>query len=97
MYPEIKESNYMAKSGEYKVDRAASPTMLNTLMYKMCYYRFGSMYTDQGKPTGWDRVRNVEIGLKDFELEVLEEAYTTEHWIVRIYKVKQPENRSGSI
>jgi len=39
------------------------------------------------KPTGYDRVRNAEIGNKDFELDVLEEAYTTEHWIVRIYKV----------
>lgn len=35
-------------------------------------------------------MRNAEIGNKDFELDVLEEAYTTEHWLVRIYKVKPP-------
>ena len=29
---------------------------------------------------------------KDIKLDHLEEAYTTEHWIVRIYKVKKPEN-----
>lgn len=46
-----------------------------------------------GKPPGYDRVRNSEIGNKDFELDVLEEAYTTEHWLVRIYKVKDLENR----
>ena len=67
-----------------------------------------------GKPSGYDRVRNAEIGNKvsghqykcppqitlpsvnsfqEFELDVLEEAYTTEHWIVRIYKVKDLENR----
>jgi hypothetical protein len=46
-----------------------------------------------GRPTGYDRVRNSEIGNKDFELDFLEEAYTTEHWIVRIYKVKPQENR----
>jgi len=46
-----------------------------------------------GKPTGYDRVRNTEIGNKEFELEVLEEAYTTEHWLVRIYKVKDLTNR----
>ena len=40
-----------------------------------------------GRPPGYDRVRNAEIGNKDFELDVLEEAYTSEHWIVRIYKV----------
>lgn len=48
-----------------------------------------------GKPPGYDRVRNVEIGNKDFELDVLEEAYTTEHWIVRIYKVKDLPNRGA--
>ena len=46
-----------------------------------------------GKPAGYDRVRNAEIGNKDFELDVLDEAYTTEHWIVRIYKVKDMPNR----
>lgn len=40
------------------------------------------------RPPGYDRVRNAEIGNKDFELDVLEEAYTTEHWLVRIYKVE---------
>lgn len=52
-------------------------------------------HTCTGKPPGYDRVRNAEIGNKDFELDVLEEAYTTEHWIVRIYKVKDLENRGG--
>jgi len=42
------------------------------------------------RPPGYDRVRNAEIGNKDFELDVLEEAYTTEHWLVRIYKVHPP-------
>lgn len=46
-----------------------------------------------GKPPGYDRVRSAEIGNKDFELDVLEEAYTTEHWLVRIYKVKDLPNR----
>lgn len=41
------------------------------------------------RPPGYDRVRNAEIGNKDFELDVLEEAYTTEHWLVRIYKVSK--------
>ena len=38
---------------------------------------------------------NAEIGNKNFELDMLEEAYTTEHWIVRIYKVKDLPNRGG--
>ncbi|KAI1289677.1 Dolichyl-diphosphooligosaccharide--protein glycosyltransferase subunit STT3A [Halotydeus destructor] len=89
----IKESDYYTPSGEFRVDKEGSPTLLNCLMYKLCYYRFGSVYTESGKPPGWDRVRSTEIGNKDFQLNHLEEAYTTEHWLVRIYKVKDLSNR----
>jgi len=57
------------------------------------YYRFDEMNTEHGKPTGWDRVRNAEIGNEGFDLEYIEEAFTSQHWLVRIYKVKDPENR----
>lgn len=66
---------------------------INCLMYKMSYYKFGLVYTEGGRPPGFDRVRGAEIGNKDFNLDVLEEAYTTEHWLVRIYKVKPLPNR----
>jgi len=91
--PNIKEKDYFTPAGEFRVDSEGSPVLLNCLMYKMCYWRFGQVYTDMGKPPGYDRVRNVEIGNKDFELEHIEEVYTTQHWLVRIYKVKDPENR----
>ena len=42
-----------------------------------------------------DDVTNGSVVGQDFELDVLEEAYTTEHWIVRIYKVKDLENRGN--
>ena len=44
-------------------------------------------------PSGFDRTRNVEIGNKNIKLHYLEEAYTTEHWLVRIYRVKKYANR----
>lgn len=50
--------------------------------------------TEHNKPTGYDRVRGYEIGLKDYELQHLDEAFTSEHWIVRIFKVKRPANRA---
>ncbi|KNC46998.1 dolichyl-diphosphooligosaccharide-protein glycosyltransferase subunit STT3A [Thecamonas trahens ATCC 50062] len=87
----IIESEYFSPKGEFKIDSSGSPRMLNCLMYKLCYYRFGEVYTDGGQPAGYDRVRQVEIGNKDIELDYMEEAYTTEHWLVRIYKVKDPE------
>lgn len=50
-----------------------------------------------GKPAGYDRVRNAEIGIKNVTLHVLDEAYTTEHWLVRIYRVKDYDNRGGKM
>ena len=49
-------------------------------------YRFGELQLDYHHPSGYDRTRNVEIGNKDISFEHLEEAYTTEHWLVRIYR-----------
>ena len=57
----IHENDYYTKNGEFRVDREGlviqsqcvfnfhknrSPTMLNCLMYKLCYYRFGTVYTE---------------------------------------------------
>lgn len=90
--PNIKEAQYLNNRGEYRIDSSASPALLNSLMYKMCFYRFGEMMTEYQQPPGFDRVRHVEIGNKDFELKHIEEAYTTEHYLVRIYKVKKQNN-----
>ncbi|CAM6039414.1 unnamed protein product [Sphagnum compactum] len=92
VFPIIKEQDYL-NNGEYRVDSQAAPKMLQCLMYKLCYYRFGEINTEYGRPTGWDRARGIEIGNKDVELEYLEEAFTTSNWIVRIYKVKPSANR----
>uniref|UniRef100_A0A8C4WY65 dolichyl-diphosphooligosaccharide--protein glycotransferase n=1 Tax=Eptatretus burgeri TaxID=7764 RepID=A0A8C4WY65_EPTBU len=46
-------------------------------------------------PPGFDRTRNAEIGNKDIRLSHLEEAFTSEHWLVRIYRVRRPGNRQG--
>eukprot|EP00058_Branchiostoma_floridae_P024081 XP_002609571.1 hypothetical protein BRAFLDRAFT_101929 [Branchiostoma floridae] len=115
---EIREGDYFTPQGEFRVDKAGSKTLLNCLMYKLCYYRFGEMQVstlivssmnclmyklcyyrfgemqlDFRTPPGFDRTRNVEIGNKDISFQHLEEAYTTEHWLVRIYKVKKQDNR----
>ncbi|XP_070550384.1 dolichyl-diphosphooligosaccharide--protein glycosyltransferase subunit STT3B-like [Ptychodera flava] len=93
---DIKESDYYTPNGEFRVDSGGSPTLLNCLMYKLCYYRFGEMQLDFRSPPGFDRTRNVEIGNKDIDFKHLEEAYTTEHWLVRIYKVKDLDNRESA-
>jgi len=88
---DIRESDYFTERGEFRVDSEGSPTLLNCLMYKLSYYRFGDLKLDYHTPAGFDRTRNAVIGNKDFDLTYLEEAYTTEHWLVRIYRVKKPD------
>lgn len=44
----IKEIDYYSSSGEFRIDKEGSPTLLNCLMYKMCYYKFGQMFTEGG-------------------------------------------------
>ncbi|CAH8594761.1 unnamed protein product [Dicrocoelium dendriticum] len=89
---EIQERDYLTDRGEYRIDSSAPPKMLNSLMYKLSYYRFGEVRMDMRNPAGFDRTRSVEIGKKHFKLEYLEEAFTSEHWLVRIYRVLPPQN-----
>ncbi|KAF9808192.1 hypothetical protein SFRURICE_017344 [Spodoptera frugiperda] len=84
---DIHEADYFTERGEYRVDSEASKTMLNCLMYKLSYYRYDS----GGSPPGYDRTRGALPGNRGFKLTYLEEAYTTEHWLVRIYRVKKPD------
>jgi dolichyl-diphosphooligosaccharide--protein glycosyltransferase len=57
--------------------------------YKMSYYNYGSLF-----PPGQaqDRVRGVRLPDEGPVLNTLEEAYTSENWIIRIYKVKDLDN-----
>lgn len=87
---EIRERNYFSDKGEYRVDSEASPTMKNSLMYKMSYYRFAELYGGRDAP---DRVRNQNIPAdRKIHLDTVEEAFTSQNWIVRIYKVKDLDN-----
>ena len=56
-------------------------------MYKLSYFRFSEASLLTTGRRGFDRVRNVEIGVQDIKLRYFEEVFTTEHWMVRIYRV----------
>ena len=79
----------------YRMDAGGAPAMLNSLMYRMCYYNFDRVAVQGGRPMGFDRVRNVEVGVKNIVLNRIDEAFTSENWIVRIYKVRRPPNRAS--
>ncbi|KAG0246062.1 oligosaccharyl transferase STT3 subunit [Mortierella sp. GBAus27b] len=89
VYPnEVKEINFFTPRGEYKVDHEATPTMKESLMYKMSYYRFSELANGNAV----DHVRGARMPSEGPTLSVLDEAYTTMNWLVRIYKVKDLDN-----
>lgn len=57
--------------------------------YKMSYYNYNSLF-----PAGQaqDRVRGSKMPAEGPQLNTLEEAFTSENWIIRIYKVKDLDN-----
>ncbi|SCU84606.1 LAFA_0D10902g1_1 [Lachancea sp. 'fantastica'] len=86
---EIKEREYFTASGEYRMDEAAPQTMKDSLMYKLSYYRFPSLFNGV---EGQDRVRGQRIRQQDVgDLDYFEEVFTSENWIVRLYKLKEQD------
>ena len=55
----------------------------------MSYYNYNSLF-----PAGQaqDRVRQVKLPAEGPQLNTLEEAFTSENWIIRVYKVKDLDN-----
>ncbi|GAA5837852.1 hypothetical protein JCM3766R1_001495 [Sporobolomyces carnicolor] len=86
---EVNEQKYFTPRGEYRLDDQASETMKNSLMYKMSYYRFHELF---GGGPAQDRVRQQTIPAASIQLDTLDEAFTSENWIVRIYAVKKEDN-----
>ncbi|KAI5296573.1 oligosaccharyl transferase stt3 subunit, partial [Ascosphaera atra] len=86
---EVNERAFFTDRGEYRVDEEAAPAMKNSLMYKMSYYNFNSLF-----PGGQavDRVRGSRLPSQSPVLTTMDEAFTSENWIIRIYKVKDLDN-----
>lgn len=92
VYPEIQEKNYLSESGMYTIGEGASSTMVNSVIYKLSYYRFAEMSDQTGGMRAFDKVRRTAIAKPDVTLKYFEEVYSSTHWMVRIYKVKDEPN-----
>ncbi|KAJ9468157.1 Dolichyl-diphosphooligosaccharide--protein glycosyltransferase subunit STT3 [Diplonema papillatum] len=97
VYPEVQETDYLNGNGQYRQDASAPTRLVDSMMYKMCYFRFDEMATQaagsnsSATELGYDRVRRVVVGGKNISLTRIEEAFTSEHWMVRLYRVlKEP-------
>lgn len=84
----VRERDFLTANGEYRVDaQGATPAMRNSLMYKMIYQGISAL----GPAGAFDRARQAPLHGVDPKLSILNEAYTTENHMVRIYKVKRPD------
>lgn len=92
VFPEIREPDYLDKYGQYRVDNEMGPALRDCLVYKLSYYNFAEMGPLMGLPRGFDRVRNTVIGRTDIKLQYFEEVYTSQYWMVRIYRVLDKPN-----
>jgi dolichyl-diphosphooligosaccharide---protein glycosyltransferase len=65
------------------------PRLIHSYRYKMSYYNYHALF-----PAGQaqDRVRGARLPTESPTLNTLEEAFTSENWIIRIYKVKDLDN-----
>ena len=48
VFPEVVEDEYYSSSGAYTICAPVSKRMRESLMYSMCYYRFGETWTAGG-------------------------------------------------
>lgn len=85
----VNEKDYLTSYGGYTVDDDAGKALKKSLMYKLSYYRFGEASRDSRG--AFDRVRQTVVkDASSIKLKYFEEAFTSENWMVRIYRVKKP-------
>ncbi len=89
VYPdEVKERDFYTPAGSFALDASSTPTMRNSILYKCVYHRMGEL----AGPRATDMVRQVPIGEVNPKLNVLEEVFSSERFMVRIFKVKNPDS-----
>jgi len=75
--------------GSLRVDEDAKEAFLKSVMFKMSFYGFEETGKEEGGyEYGYDNVRKQRVAIGNIELDNLQESYTSERQIVRIYKVK---------
>lgn len=87
------EAIYLNDKNQFDVGENASIALQSSVTYKLCYHNFDKISTVFNEPKGYDRARNVVVsGAKNIHLDIFEEAYTTSHWMMRLYAVKEKPN-----
>ena len=68
--------------------------MRDSRMYKTTYHRYNELF---GGQAGMDRARNSRGPSTSPQLATLDEVFTSENWLVRIYQVKKEDALGRSL
>jgi dolichyl-diphosphooligosaccharide--protein glycosyltransferase len=74
--------------GGYLVGEKMAVNMTSAAIYKFWYHNFAKFTISPHIPAGTDLTRRSKIhGIEKIKLRHFQEAFTTKHWIMRIYRV----------
>ncbi|CDJ65283.1 hypothetical protein ENH_00006790 [Eimeria necatrix] len=91
VFPDMQQSDYLGPKGQFTVGEGAPNALLNSLLYKLSYQHFGKA------TKGFDFARKTQVNTGDIVLKHFEEVFTSENWVVRIYKVRKADNRDAKM
>jgi dolichyl-diphosphooligosaccharide--protein glycosyltransferase len=78
---------YLAPNGGYLIGPGMTHNMSSSAMFKFCYNRFAKFNFGGQVPPGVDILRRASIAEVPVRMSRFEEAFTSQNWIVRIYRV----------
>ncbi|KAJ8575455.1 hypothetical protein ON010_g3758 [Phytophthora cinnamomi] len=89
---DVMESEFQV-NGRYIFHENATLAMTQSVLYKLSYFEFNQVESvppqeGDGPVFGWDLNRRLRIPDRDIELDNFEHVFTSDAWMVRIYRVK---------
>jgi dolichyl-diphosphooligosaccharide--protein glycosyltransferase len=88
-FTNISGNMYQATPYDHIVGPRITKNMSTSMLFKFCYYNFIKFKIHQSYNPGFDFSRRFQIPeIENIRLSLFEEAFSSKHWIVRIYRVK---------
>lgn len=89
VFPETTIESEFQVNGKYMFHENSTSAMTSSLLYKLSFADFAQLDTGDGSEVteGLDRNRRTKVA-STISLKYFEQVFTSEQWIVRIYKVK---------
>jgi dolichyl-diphosphooligosaccharide--protein glycosyltransferase len=89
---DVIESEFQV-NGRYLFNENATLAVTESVLYKLSYFEFNQVRSaaaneDEEPVYGWDMNRRLRIPERDIDLRHFEHVFTSDAWMVRIYRVK---------